>query len=372
MDFELTEAQEELKNAVRSVLLERCSPSLARGLIETAVVPEQPWASAVELGWPAIAVAEEHGGLGLGFAELGLVVEEHARVLAPGPFFATTTQFEPFVREAGDAAQRERWLGAIASGSLTGALALAGKATSGLEPDASLRAVRDGSGHRLQGERHFVLDGTTADEIAVAAQVDEGDGIGLFVLPRSALQVEPVKSLDPSRPLAALRFADVRVTADRTLGRPGASGTALSRAVQEAVTALAIDVVGTCQGLLERVLDHAKQRKQFDQPIGAFQAVQHKCTDMYLAIEKARATAAFAMMVIAEDDPRRALAASMAKAAAGDCQAIVCKEGIQIHGGMGFTWESDVQLFVKRAKSSGHLLGTASEHRQRIADLMRL
>lgn len=372
MNFELTEAQEELKNAVRSVLVERCSPSLARGLIETSVAPEQPWASAVELGWPAIAVAEEHGGLGLGFAELALVIEEHARVLAPGPFFATTTQFAPIVREAGDPGQRERWLGGVASGAVTGALAVAGMATSGLEPDASLRAVRDGADYVLQGERHFVLDGTTADEIAVAAQVDEGDGIGLFVLPRSALQVQTVKSLDPSRPLATLRFDAVRVGADRILGRPGAAKAALARALQESVTALAIDIVGTCQGLLERVLDHAKQRKQFDQPIGAFQAVQHKCTDMYVAIEKARATAAFATMVLAEDDPRRPLASSMAKAAAGDCQASVCKEGIQIHGGMGFTWESDVQLFVKRAKSSGHILGTAGEHRQRIADFMRL
>jgi len=372
MDFELTDAQEELKRSVRSVLSERCPSALSRGAMETGILPREPWQSAVELGWPGLAIAEENGGLGLGFPELALVVEEHGRSLAPGPFLATTTQFAPLIREAGDAAQHERFLGGIASGRLTGALALAGPASSGLRIDASLSAARDGDGYRLTGERHFVLDGATADEIAVAARIDEGDGVGLFVVPRAEVQATVMKSLDGSRPLATLGFDAVRVGRDRTLGTPGASAGRFARALEESVVALAVDIVGTCQALLDRVLEHARQRRQFDQPIGAFQAVQHKCTDMYMAIEKARATAIFAMMAISEDDPRRALAASMAKTAAGDCGTLVSKEAIQIHGGMGFTWESDVQLFVKRAKSGAHLLGTASEHRARIADLLSI
>lgn len=372
MNFELSEEQEELKRSVRAVLEERCPPAVARGILETGDAPEQPWRSAVELGWPAIAIAEEHGGLGLGFLELGLVLEEHGRSLAPGPFLATTTQLAPLVREAGDAAQRERILGGVARGALTGALAVAGPSSSGLVPDDSLRALPDGEGWRLSGERCFVLDGASADEIAVAARIDRGDEVALFVVPRELVQATVVKSLDPSRPLATLRFADVRVDRRHVLGTPGAGTGPLARALDEAVVGLALDVVGTCQALLERVLEHVRQRRQFDQPIGAFQAIQHKCSDMYMAIEKARAMATFAMMAIAEDDPRRGLAASMAKAAAGDCQALVCKEGIQTHGGMGFTWESDVQLYVKRAKSGGHLLGTAAEHRARIADLLRV
>ena len=130
--------------------------------------------------------------------------------------------------------------------------------------------------------------------------------------------------------------------------------------------------MGTCQSLLELTVEHAKSRRQFDQPIGAFQAIQHKCADMFVQVEKARATGYFAMMAVAEDDPRRTLAASMAKAAASDCQRLVCKEGIQIHGGMGFTWESDVQLFVKRAKTLEALFGTGRAHRQRIADLLEV
>jgi alkylation response protein AidB-like acyl-CoA dehydrogenase len=253
---------------------------------------------------------------------------------------------------------------------LTGALAVAGPAASGLRPDPSLRAVREGDGYRLTGARHFVLDGASADEIAVAAQVDEGDGIGLFVVPRSEVRASGFRSLDGSRPLVTLELDGVRAGRDRTLGHPGAGAAPLARALDEAVVALSLDIVGTCQALLDRVLEHARQRRQFDQPIGAFQAVQHKCADMYVAIEKARATAMFAIMAISEDDPRRALAGAMAKAAAGDCEMLVSKEAIQIHGGMGYTWESDVQLFVKRAKSSAHLFGTASEHRGRIADLL--
>src|SRR5678816_3707101 len=129
---------------------------------------------------------------------------------------------------------------------------------------------------------------------------------------------------------------------------------------------------GACQSLLELTIEHAKNRRQFDQPIGAFQAIQHKCADMFVQIEKARATAYFAMMAVAEDDPRRALAASMAKAAASDCQRLVCKESIQIDGGMGYTWESDVQLFVKRAKTLEALFGTGEAHRRRIADLLEV
>jgi alkylation response protein AidB-like acyl-CoA dehydrogenase len=156
------------------------------------------------------------------------------------------------------------------------------------------------------------------------------------------------------------------------LGRPGDSAEALERALDWARVGLAIELTGTCAGLLDIAVGYAKQRVQFDQPIGSFQAVQHKCTDMFIALQKARSVCLFALMTLAEDDSRRRLAASMAKAAAGDCQALVCKEAIQIHGGTGFTWECDVHLFVKRAKTAAALFGTASEHRARVADLLHV
>ena len=335
-------------------------------------LPEQPWATAVDLGWPAIALPESLGGLGLGFVELGLVVEEHGRALAPGPFLSTVTQFAPLVREAGDPAQGERFLGPLAAGSLTGALAVASETSSGLAPDASLGARRDGEDWILDGERHYVLGGQDADEIAVAAVVEAGDGLGLFVVAREDAGVSATPSLDASRPLARIRLDGVRLGPDRVLGAPGACRPAFERAVEQALIALALETVGSCDALLELTLEYAKQREQFGQPIGSFQAVQHKFADMFMALERARAVAYFALMTQDEDDPRRALAASMAKAAAGECQQRVCKEAIQIHGGIGFTWEADVHLYVKRAKTSGTLLGGAAVHRARIADRLEL
>jgi len=369
LDFEITEEQQQLVASVRDVLARECPPAVARGVVETGTPAEQPWHAATELGWTAIAVPEAQGGLGLSFEELGLVIEAHGLHLAPGPFLATTAWLAPVVREAGSEVQRADLLARLAEGELTGTAAF-GAGFDG--PDDGLRATREGDGWRLVGTRRFVVDGGAAEEVAVAARVPEGDGCGLFLVPRRDLKDEPVASFDASRPLAHLVFDGVEVGPDRTLGTPGAVAGAFARAREEATVALALETVGVCEGLLELALDHARHRVQFDKPIGSFQAVQHKCADMFVQVQKARATAYFAMMAVAEDDPRRALAASMAKVAAGDCQRLVCKEAIQIHGGTGFTWESDVHLFVKRAKTADLLLGTAAEHRARIADLLEL
>jgi alkylation response protein AidB-like acyl-CoA dehydrogenase len=370
LDFEITPEQQHLVDSVRAVLQRECPTALVRDIVENGSAPEQPWKSARELGWTAIDVPEDLGGIGLGFHQLGLVVEQHGRFIAPGPFLATVTQFLPLVREGGDAGQQERFAGAAASGEITGALAVDhGRAAEHALGD-SLRALRDGSAWVLDGECQYVLDGDKADEIAVAARVDAGDGVGLFVVPQGAVKAQRVVALDASRPLAHVRFDGVRVEPGRVLGTPGASARALGRALEQATIAAALECVGTCQTLLERTVEHAKNRRQFDQPIGAFQAIQHKCADMFVQVEKARATGYFAMMAVAEDDPRRTLGASMAKVGASDCQRIVCKDGIQIHGGMGYTWESDVQLFVKRAKTLEALFGTGGQHRRRIAGLL--
>jgi alkylation response protein AidB-like acyl-CoA dehydrogenase len=370
VDFEITLEQQDLVDSVRAVLERECPTALVRDIIENGSAPRQPWKSARELGWTAIDVPEAQGGLGLGFHALGLVVEQHGRCIAPGPFLATVTQFLPLVREVADGDQQERFVRAAACGEITGALAIdQGRAASHALGD-SLRARPDGSAWVLDGERRYVLDGDRADEIAVAARVDEGDGVALFVVPQKAAKAQRVVELDASRPLSHLRFEDVRVEASRVLGAPGGCARALGRALEQATIAAALECVGTCQSLLDRTVEHAKSRRQFGHPIGAFQAIQHKCADMFVQVEKARATAYFAMLAVAEDDARRTLAASMAKSAASDCQRIACKEGIQIHGGMGYTWESDVQLFVKRAITLGMLFGTGVQHRRRIADLL--
>ena len=346
MDFDIGDEQEELRTSVRAVLERECPISVVRELVEKGTVPEQPWRSATELGWTAIAVPESFGGLGLGFVETALVVEEHGRCLAPGPFLATVTQFAPALREAGTDEQRGRFLEAVASGQLTGALAVSNEAGGCLPPDDSLRARRVGDAWELEGVRHHVIDGDVAEEVVVSARVGEGDGVALFVVPGRSLKSVRIASFDASRPIAKLEFDGVRVGADRVLGEPGACASALARALEEATVAMALETVGACQTLFDHTLEYAKHREQFGHPIGSFQAIQHKFADMFAAIEKARETGYFAAMAVAEDDPRRSLAASMAKVAAGDCQRQVAKEGIQIHGGIGFTWEHDVHLFV--------------------------
>ena len=251
MDFEITEEQAGLRDSVRAVLGRECPTSLAREVVEKGSVPEQPWKSAGELGWTAIAIPESVGCLGLSFEELGFVIEEHGRVLAPGPFLASVTQFAPLVCEAGTPEQWGRFLKPIAAGEATGALALASSTGRGLSPDDGLRARRDGEAYLLDGARHFVLDGESADEIAVVARVDEGDGIGLFVLPQGAAKAERFTSFDASRPLVTLRFDQVRVGPERTLGKPGACQAALARALDQATVALALENVGVCQTLLD-------------------------------------------------------------------------------------------------------------------------
>ena len=370
MDFELSAEQEALAESVRSVLERECPIASVREQIEKGQASEQPWRSAAQLGWCGIGVPERLGGAGLGFVDLALVIEQHGAALAPGPFLSTTTQFAPLVREAGSPEQQERLLGAVAAGACRGTLAVSGQSGACFPSDACLRARPNGAGFQLDGTRHFVIEGEVADEIAVAARVERGDGVGLFVVPREAVRAERIQSLDASRSLATLVFEGVRVVPERILGEPGACAPALSRALDVAASAMALEMVGTCQALFERTLAYARERRQFGHPIGSFQAIQHALADDLAALEKARATGYFAAMAIAEDDPKRSLAASMAKASAGDCQRRLAKDAIQIHGGIGFTWEHDVQMFVKRAKSGEALLGSSDWHRERIASLL--
>jgi alkylation response protein AidB-like acyl-CoA dehydrogenase len=360
MELEFTPEQEDLRRSVRTVLERECPISLVRRVVEKGTPADELWATLVALGWPALGIPEEHGGLGLGFVELAVVLEELGRAVAPVPYLATVTQFAPVVREAGDPTQQARFLGAVASGGITGAVA------------TGVRAHLQEGHWVLDGTARYVLDGSTADEIAVVATVEAGDGTGLFVVPREAVTVTPVRVVDATRPVAHLTFANLPVAPDRVLGEPGALARASERAREEATVAVALEALGTCQAIFDIALAYAKVREQFGVPIGSFQAIKHKFADMLVALEKARATAYFAACTIAEDDPRRTLAASMAKAAIGDCQRLIAQEGIQILGGIGYTWEHDMHLYVKRAKTAEALFGTAREHRARVAALIGL
>jgi len=377
VDFEFTDDQQALRASVRSVLERECPISLVREVVEKGETARSLWAQMVALDWQALTVPADAGGLGLGFVELAVVLEELGGVVAPGPFTATVTQLVPAVREAGSDDQRRRFLGEVAAGRLTGTLALA-EAGGRWTADDVTTLARPGEGSwSLSGVKRWVADGATADETVVVARLEGTsghDGIGLFVLPRHSVRAEAVASLDGSRQHATVWMDGATVGADRVLGTPGSAavGRALRRTVEEATAAVAMETLGTCQSIFDVALDYARVREQFGVPVGSFQAMKHKFADMYVALERARALCYFAALAIAEEDERRSLAVAMAKSATGDCQRLVAQEGVQALGGIGFTWEHDMHLYVKRAKAGDAVFGTAREQRARVAELIGL
>ena len=372
MDLEFGEEEAELRDNVRAVLAGICPPAAVRALYDHGQESTAIWDQMVELYWPALAIDEAHGGLGLGFVELAIVAEEIGRAAAPSPWLATATQFAPVIAELGDADQQAQYLSAVAAGRTTGTLALAEQGRWRLE-DLRATATPTGSGSwLLDGLKESVFDGATADELVVVARA--GSGFGAFVVPRSRVVSVARSVIDPTWPVADIELGGVEVGADRVLGEPGTAQVVagLDRAVQAATVAIATATAGTCRVIFERTLEYAKLREQYGKPIGSFQAIKHRLADMYLAVERATSLCYFAALTIAEEDPRRPEAASIAKAAAGECQRLVVGEGLQLHGGIGYTWENDLHFWLKRAKAGDAMFGNAATHRTVLAALIGL
>jgi alkylation response protein AidB-like acyl-CoA dehydrogenase len=375
VDLELSDDQRELQTSVRAVLERECPPSLVRAVIEDGKAVDELWARMVELDWPALTVPESDGGIGLGFVELAVVAEELGRVLAPAPFLATAGQFVPALRAAGSPEQCRRFLGAVARDGIVGTVAVAEASGSWDADDVSTTATGDGGSWVLSGEKHFVFDGARADELVVAARLAGtagDDGISLFVVPQESVRTVPMNDLDASRQYATVVLDDTRVDSDRVLGEPGTAAPALRRAIDEATAALSAEMVGTCQAIFDIVHRYVGEREQFGVKIGSFQAIKHKLANMFVALESARATAYFAALTVAEDDDRRALAIATAKASVGDCQKLIAQEGIQCLGGIGYTWEHDMHMYVKRVKTTAAMFGSGAVHRARVAEMIGL
>lgn len=353
MEFELTDDQLELQRVVRDIAEHECTPALLRAVIDGKGDEAALWQTFVGLDWPSLVVPEADGGMGFGMVELVIVLEALGHVADPTPFLATTSQFLPLVRECGDADQRHALLTPVCTG---------GTGTASFAVD-SVRAEPAAGGWMLRGSARNVLDGNRADELAVAARTP--DGAGVFVVPAADVRAARTPSFDATLHVADVELDGVEVSSDRALLAGGERG--VERARQQAVAGLAATTVGASQRAFEIALAHIKDRQQFGVPIGSFQALKHMAVDVYVAIERARALCQFAGLAIAEDDDRRALAASMAKAAAGDAQRIAARHGIQFFGGLGYTWENDLHLYVRRAKAGELLLDTSTEHRARVA-----
>jgi alkylation response protein AidB-like acyl-CoA dehydrogenase len=326
-----------------------------------------------ELGWPAVLVPEEHGGLGLGQVELMVLMEAMGAALTCAPFFSTVCLAANALLVGGSPAQRAEWLPAIAAGATTAAVAHA-------EPDGrwdaggiGALARPDGDAVVLNGTKSFVVDGHTADLLLVAARRPgtlDADGIGIYLVPADAAGLErrALGTLDETRRLAEVRLHDVRVPASAALGGRDAAGwPALATTLQLATVALAAEQVGGAERCLDLAVAYAGERVQFGRPIGSFQAIKHKCADMLMRVEAARSASYYAACTADERGPELPVAASLAKAYCSEAYFQCAADCLQIHGGVGFTWEYDVHLYFKRARSSESLLGDPAHHRELVA-----
>jgi alkylation response protein AidB-like acyl-CoA dehydrogenase len=364
MDLELSDDQFELRDNIRSVLEGACPPAVVRSIYEGTGTADGLWAQMAELYWPALGVAEDHGGLGMGFVEVGLLAEELGRAAAPGPLLAVVSQFIPMLAEA----EASELLAETATGSRVGALAYAEHGR--WDPGAvTTTATPAGDGWSLSGRKHAVPAGAFADSFAVVARTAD-DQLGVFLAAADDVTIETPAVIDPG-----LGLADVVLDNSPAvlLMAPGPDVVeALARVSEQAAVAMALHIVGACRRIFEVTLDYAKVREQYDKVIGSFQALKHRFADMFLAVERANAVGYYAALAIAEDDPARAEAAHIAKAAAGDCQRLLARDGLQLHGGIGYTWENDLHFLLKRAKAGDVLCGGRAFHRAALAGALGL
>ena len=374
MNFSFTEEQEELRRYTRQWLDAQCSMETVRRLMDSERGYEpRHWEAIAEMGWLAMAIPEEWGGAGFSFLELFVLLEEQGRTLFCAPFLSTVVMAASVVEEAGDERQKQQILGAIAEGGLIATVAFTEPNgrwdAEGVTTDA--RRLSEG-GWALQGSKSFVLDGHIADLLVVAARTDRG--VSLFLVPGDAEGVDRkrLETMDQTRKQAEIELRDVRVGADALLGTDGDGWPFLERMMEKAAVGLAAEQVGGAQACLEMAVSYAKVRKQFGRPIGSFQAIKHKCADMLAQVESARSAAYYAGWAVSEDNEERALMASLAKSYCSEAYFASAAENIQIHGGIGFTWEHDAHLYFKRAKSSELLFGDPSLHREKIADQLGL
>jgi alkylation response protein AidB-like acyl-CoA dehydrogenase len=378
MNFGFNEEQELLRNTARKFFENECPSDTVRRLMETPEgINAELWKKLAEQGWLGLIYPEQYDGMALGLVDLVVLMEEMGRAVAPGPYFSTVLLGGLAVLEAGSDAQKKEWLPKIAAGDRRVALAW-------MEPSAqlgpagvTLTAVEKGGTYTLSGTKLFVHDAHTADALVVAARTGPGagaDGVSLFLLPKGTkgLAVTLLPTMDQTRKLCEVACADVTVRADALLGTAGAGWAPLARVLDRATVALCAEMCGGAQKVLDMTVEYAKIRQAFGRPIGSYQGVKHRAADMLVDVENSKSITYYAAWALDEGSPEAPLAVSMAKAYVSDAFRRVAAAGIQLHGGIGFTWEHDLHLYFKRAKGSEFTFGDATHHRERVAQLVNL
>jgi len=393
MNFGFNEEQDLLRSTARKFFDNECASVTVRKLMDgpEGMTPDL-WKKMAEQGWTGLIFAEEHGGMGLGFVDLVVLMEEMGRAVVPGPFFSTVLLGGLAVREAGTDVQKKAWLPRISSGEARATLAW-------MEPSAelgsrgiTLQATAKGTGFQLSGTKLFVHDAHTADVIVVAARTSSGqnppaggqnppaggqnpeDGVSLFLVPKGTpgMSVTLLPTMDQTRKLCEVGLKDVVLGAEALMGQAGSGWAPLARVIDRATVALCAEMCGGAQKVLEMTVEYAKIRQAFGRPIGSYQGVKHKAADMLVDVENSKSITYYAAWAMDEGVPEGQLAVSMAKAYVSDAYRRISGAGIQLHGGIGFTWEHDLHLYFKRAKGSEFTFGDATWHRERVAQLVNL
>jgi alkylation response protein AidB-like acyl-CoA dehydrogenase len=378
MNFGFNDEQELLRSTARKFFENESPSEVVRRLMDTpeGMTPEL-WGKLAEQGWLGLVFPEAYDGMGLGFVDLTVLMEEMGRAVVPGPYFSTVLLGGLAIVEAGSEAQKKEWLPKIAGGHKRVTLAW-------MEPSAmlgaagvTLEAKGAGGGYTLTGTKLFVPDAHTADAIVVAARTGAGkgdEGVSLFLVPRDArgVEVKLLPTMDQTRKLCEVTLSGVSLGADALVGGAGTGWAPLARVLDRACVALCAEMCGGAQKVLDMTVEYAKIRQAFGKPIGSYQGVKHKAADMLVEVENSKSITYYAAWAMDEDSAEGPLAVSMAKAYVSDAYRRVSAAGIQLHGGIGFTWEHDLHLYFKRAKGSEFTFGDATYHRERVAQLVHL
>lgn len=378
MNVGLSDEQASLRDSARSVLAAECPMSRVREQVaDPGFFPTPLWRRMAELGWLGLLIPERHGGSGLGMVDVAILMEELGRALCPAPFVSTAILGATALEFGGSDAQRAHWWPQLAEGRRRIAFAQLEQTASWRPEAVQLAALAQGDGFVLSGHKQFVLDAPSADTLLVVARTAEPGpdglaGLSLFLVDARAAGIElrAVAYNDLTRPRAEIRFDRVEVGRDRLLGSPGGAWPIVEACLDRARAALCAEQAGAAHRVLELSVAYARDREQFGQSIGRFQALQHRCADMLIQAEGIRSAALYAAWSLDHGAPDARTHARLAKAYAADAGLAVAGQGIQIHGGLGFTWEQDLHLYYKRAQAAALEYGSASELRALAADVL--
>lgn len=369
MDFALSEEQTTLQEVLRDFFDKKSPESAVREqLSDSTGYDKALWRQmADQLGLQSLAIPEEYGGSGFTFVELGIALTEMGRALVVSPFFASCVMATQLLLAAADVDANKEYLPRLASGELIGTVAIAEDSGSWLPADVTASATESPGGWTVSGYKSYVLDGAVADVLLVAART--GDRVGVFAVDGAATGVTrvPLETMDQTRKQARIEFDGAPA---RLIGSLDRGEAAIETMLDHAMIALSAESLGGTERVLDMAVEYAKVREQFGRPIGSFQAIKHKCASLLVELESSRSAVYYALWAVSARDKDVPKLARLTKAFCGDTYLYACGENIQIHGGIGFTWEHPAHLYLKRAMNAQLFLGSSDFHRQRLADLI--